>query len=145
MAEINFFSEDIAFVLQGKIKTRQWFKETIAAEGYKTGAINVIFCTDDYLSRLNAQYLKHTSLTDIITFDYTERQHVSGDIFISIERVQENADKFKVSFADELLRVMIHGILHLCGYKDGTPEEEKVMRQKEDFYKHIYKTINKID
>lgn len=96
------------------------------------GEINYIFCTDVYLHEINVKYLEHDTLTDIISFDYTENQVVSGDIFISIERVKENASEFSVAFDVELLRVMAHGILHYCGFKDKSEADEVLMRQKED-------------
>ncbi|MCB0460671.1 MAG: rRNA maturation RNase YbeY, partial [Flavobacteriaceae bacterium] len=96
--------------------------------------ISYIFCDDDYLLDINVKYLKHNTLTDIISFDYTDDGLISGDVFVSIDRVKENAEKFNVSFQDELHRVMIHGILHFCGYKDKTKEEEQLMRSKEDYY-----------
>jgi rRNA maturation RNase YbeY len=108
--------------------------DTASNEGCKIEEVNIIFCSDIYLSEHNQRYLKHTSLTDIITFDYSEGKMISGDIFISIERVCENAMKFKVSENQELKRVMIHGILHLCGYKDKTASDRKKMRGKEDEY-----------
>lgn len=98
----------------------------------KCGDISFIFCTDAYLHKLNEQYLSHDTYTDVITFDYTEKNVLSGDIFISVERIKENAKIFNVKQADELIRVMIHGILHLAGYGDKTPAEAKKMREMED-------------
>jgi rRNA maturation RNase YbeY len=98
------------------------------------GSLNYIFCTDNYLLQINNDYLKHNTLTDIITFDYTEGKMVSGEVFISVERVRENAALFSGSFKDELHRVMIHGILHLCGHKDKTPSAKKEMTAQEDYY-----------
>ena len=113
---------------------RKWILSAIKNEGYTAGYIQFVFCSDDYLLELNQQYLHHDTLTDIITFDYREGKKISGDIFISIDRVKENAGKFNVRFKDELHRVMIHGILHLCGYKDKDKKSTQVMREKEDFY-----------
>lgn len=138
---IAFFVEDIDFKLSDKMKIKKWLKETIAEEGCKTGEISYVFCSDDYLSKLNEQYLRHKSLTDIITFDYSENGVVSGDVFISIERVRENSDTFKVAFQEELLRVIVHGVLHLCGYKDKTKKEAETMRNKEDEKLSKYQNI----
>lgn len=114
-------------------------------EGKKVEAIHYIFCTDEYLLNLNQEYLSHDTYTDIITFFYSENnQPVSSDIYISIERVKENAQKFKTSFKDELLRVIFHGALHLCGYKDKKPTEEKLMREKEDFYINLFKKTSNV-
>lgn len=110
----------------------KWIAKIIASEGKTMGEINYIFCDDDYLHEINVQYLDHDTLTDIITFDYTENNEISGDIFISVERVKDNANDFSVSFETELLRVMAHGILHLCGYKDKTDADSQQMRQKEE-------------
>ncbi len=109
-----------------------WIEKIIASEGKELGEINYIFCNDEYLHRINVEYLDHDTLTDIITFDYTEGDVLSSDIFISVERVADNANDFKVSFETELLRVMAHGILHLCGYKDKTEPDSQLMRQKEE-------------
>jgi rRNA maturation RNase YbeY len=133
-SKINFFTEDIKYILRDKIAIRKWLIDIASDEGCKVEEVNIIFCSDAHLSEYNKQYLKHTSLTDIITFDYSEGKTISGDIFISIERVCENAIKFKVTENQELKRVMIHGILHLCGYKDKTASDRKKMREKEDKY-----------
>jgi len=132
---IQFFEEDIKFLLKDKRKLRNWFRATILEERGKPGTLNFIFCSDSYLLNINTSYLNHNTLTDIITFDLSEDNHsVSGDIFISIERVKENATSFKITFPQELHRVLIHGILHLLGYKDKTPSQQKEMRSKEDYY-----------
>jgi len=114
--------------------TKDWIEETITNENLKPGEINYIFCDDTYLLKKNNKYLKHNTLTDIISFDYTMGKLISGDIFISVERVEENASSYNVSFKDELHRVMIHGVLHYCGYNDKTLEEITQMRAKEDYY-----------
>ncbi|WDF55429.1 rRNA maturation RNase YbeY [Mucilaginibacter sp. KACC 22063] len=135
MPSINFFQEDVNFKLSGKLKLKQWIKDTIAAEGYKLDELNYIFCSDEYLLGINQQYLDHDTYTDIITFDNSETPKlITGDIFISIERIRENAEKFSVSVNRELQRVVIHGALHLLGYKDKKPAEKKLMTEKEDFY-----------
>ncbi|MCX6231952.1 MAG: rRNA maturation RNase YbeY [Bacteroidetes bacterium] len=134
MSKITFFSEEIAFDLKQKRWVKEWITTVIASEKKKAGAISYIFCDDNYLIQLNQQYLKHDTLTDIITFDYTSDNDglISGDIFISIERVKENAANLHTAFYEELHRVMIHGVLHLLGYKDKTRAEKLLMRQKED-------------
>jgi len=115
-------------------KVKNWIVKAILNENLKEGEVNYIFCDDNYLSDLNIKYLKHNTLTDIISFDYTIGKIISGDIFISIERVKENAELFNTKYVDELHRVMIHGVLHYCGYKDKTDEEKIQMRSKEDYY-----------
>lgn len=135
MSAINFFQEDITFSLKNKIKLRNWIKQTIASEGKKLEELNFIFCSDAYLLDINQQYLNHDTFTDIITFDNSDQSGVLvGDIFISYERVCENAGKFSVSIADELHRIIIHGTLHLLGYKDKTKADKAIMTQKEDEY-----------
>ena len=109
-----------------------WISLVVTSESYVLGEINYIFCNDDYLHKINLEYLNHDTLTDIITFDNTVGKVINSDIFISTERVKDNANDYNVSFHDELLRVMIHGILHLCGYKDKTDTQATLMRSKED-------------
>lgn len=130
-AIINFYSET-DFLLEDQEKYSSWIHNVISSESRKQGEISYIFCSDDYLLDLNQEYLNHDTLTDIITFDYSVGKIVQGDIFISIERVRENSILFNVSFPEELRRVIIHGILHLCGYKDKSPEESLLMRDKEE-------------
>ncbi|NCD69384.1 rRNA maturation RNase YbeY [Mucilaginibacter agri] len=135
MPAINFFQEDVSFKLTDKLKLKKWITEAIMAEGYKLQELNYIFCSDQYLLQMNQQYLDHDTLTDIITFDNSETPgKIVGDIFISIERIWENAEKFKVSKMRELQRVVIHGALHLVGYADKKPADKKLMTEKEDFY-----------
>lgn len=129
---IDFVSEDIDFELSTTPALESWVKTIIARENCRLGFLNFIFCTDAYLLNLNEEYLGHDTLTDIITFPYQPPPVIEGDIFISIERVRENAQAYAVSFEEELHRVMIHGVLHLCGYKDKSEEEEAAMRRKED-------------
>lgn len=131
-SKIGFFSEDISFRLSDIRNKRQWLEKVIESEGKIAGEISYIFCSDDFLYKMNVQYLNHDTLTDVITFDYTEANKISGDIFISIPRVKENAIDFGKAFEEELNRVMVHGVLHLCGYKDKTTKDEKIMRLKED-------------
>ena len=130
---INFFQEDSTFKLLNKLKIKKWIKLIAADENYMIKDLNYIFCSDEYLYQINLEYLNHPTYTDIITFDISEgEKKLEGDIFISIERVRENAIIQKVNFEKELLRVLSHGLYHLCGYKDKSKEEKKVMRQKEE-------------
>lgn len=129
---IHYYNEDVDFLPGKKTYLTNWIKSVIAAEKRKPGEINFIFCSDAHLITINRQYLQHDDYTDIITFDYCEDKKIIGDIFISIERIKENAEKFKVPVNTELHRVIIHGVLHLCGYKDKTPEHKKQMTQRED-------------
>jgi probable rRNA maturation factor len=129
---ISFNNQSISFKLKGKAKLKQWIKSVTEKEKHQLGTINYIFCTDDELLEINLKHLNHNTLTDIITFDYTEGKTINSDIFISVIRVLDNAEKFKVTFDDELHRVMIHGILHLCGYKDKSKADAELMRKKEN-------------
>jgi len=132
---INFFTEEIKYDLKHKTNIRTWIKNTIEAEGYVLEELNFIFCSDEYLLAINQQYLQHDTYTDVITFDNSEvLKTITGDIFISIERIQENAKNYKGKIADELCRVMIHGTLHLLGYKDKGKAAKTLMTQKEDQY-----------
>ncbi|NEU09123.1 rRNA maturation RNase YbeY [Flavihumibacter sp. R14] len=132
---IHFFSEDIEFTLKQKLLVRSWIKDTILAEGYRLSELNYIFSSDNYLLELNKQYLNHDTYTDIITFDNSETPKlITGDIFISIDRVRENSSKFSVNEWDELHRVMIHGALHLLGYPDKGAVAKKLMTSRENHY-----------
>ncbi len=128
------FNNVTDFTLENQNEVSEWISNTILHENFKEGELNYIFCSDEYLLDKNVKFLNHNTLTDIISFDYTMGKLISGDIFISIERVLENSQTFSVSFVDELHRVMIHGILHYCGYKDSSPEQKEEMRTKENFY-----------
>ena len=131
---IAFLTEDITFELKEKLKHKAWLKEAAKAEGFRIGELNYIFCSDDYLLDINQKYLGHDTLTDIVTFDNSEDpKMIEGDIFISIERVQENALKFDTA-ESELKRVMVHGLLHLAGYKDKDKTQKELMRNKENEY-----------
>ena len=132
------FNYETEFILQDEEKLSIWILSVIKSEGFKEGEINYIFCDDDYLLKLNKEFLKHNTLTDIISFDYSIGKQIHGDIYISIERVMENSNKFKVVFMGELKRVMIHGILHYCGYKDKLESDIKQMREKENYYLDKY-------
>lgn len=135
MPAITFHEEDISYKLKNKTAVRKWITDTIIAEGYKLSELTYIFCTDEYLLQINRQYLDHDTYTDIITFDNSEEDRViMSDVFISIERIRENAGKFNVTEAQELHRVLIHGTLHLLGYTDKSPANKKKMTSKEDFY-----------
>jgi rRNA maturation RNase YbeY len=140
MASIRFFTEDIQFKLLHPRKTGNWIKETILKEKKEQGNLNFVFCSDEYLHSINVQYLNHTTYTDIVTFDSSETKGlIEGDIFISIERIKENASKFETSFDEELHRVIIHGILHLIGYSDKGASKKTLMRRKEDTYLSLRK------
>lgn len=128
---INFNYEN-EFNLDNEEVISNWLSQVILSETKKEGEINYIFCDDEYLLRINLEYLNHDTLTDIISFDYTVGNEINGDIFISVERVQDNANDFEVSFEEELRRVLVHGVLHYCGYKDKSEEDEVLMRAKED-------------
>ena len=128
------FNYENDFVLPFEERTQKWISSVISDEGFKEGEINYIFCDDDYLHKINVEFLNHDTLTDIISFDYTVGKILQGDIFISTERVTDNSKDFNTSFDDELHRVIVHGILHFCGYKDKSEEEARLMRSKEDNY-----------
>ena len=129
-----YYHSECDFQLKEDESITKWLKDAISTEDKELGEINYIFCDDQYLLKKNQEYLQHDTFTDIITFDYTEEKRLSADIFISIERVKENAIIFAVPFETELRRVIIHGILHLMGYKDKSAEDAETMRSKENFY-----------
>lgn len=126
------FSSQTEFKLEGGVSKVAWIESVVKKERKILGDLQYVFCSDEFLHGINIQYLNHDTLTDIITFDYTSGDVVSGEVYISIERVKENAESLGNSFEDELDRVIIHGVLHLCGYLDKTAEQKKVMRGKED-------------
>jgi len=126
------FNYETDFELQNETAYESWISTIIESEDFIEGEINFIFCDDSYLHKINIEYLNHDTFTDIISFDYTTGNLISGDIFISIERVKDNAKEYEVLFNNELLRVMSHGILHYCGYKDKSEEDTNLMRQKEN-------------
>ena len=131
---IHFCTEDITFSLQEKLKHKAWLTEVAKQEGKKIQELTYVFCSDEYLLQINQEYLNHNTLTDIVTFDNSEDpKKIEGDIFISIERVRENGNKLGTS-ETELERVMVHGLLHLLGYKDKKKEDKALMTEKEDFY-----------
>ncbi len=129
MINFNYESD---FELTNETVVSDWISKVILSENKSVGEINYIFCNDEYLLQINQQYLNHDTLTDVISFDYSLGNELSGDIFISTERVIDNANDFKVTFVEELNRVMVHGVLHYCGFKDKTEEDELLMRSKEE-------------
>ena len=131
---IRYYSEDTNFEFKGKLLNNRWIKFVAESEVRKVGDINIIFCSDNYILDVNMKYLQHDYFTDIITFDYCEDDVLSGDLFISIDSVKDNALFYGTDFPDELNRVIVHGILHLIGYDDHTDSEQKTMRSKEDYY-----------
>jgi rRNA maturation RNase YbeY len=135
--EINFFSENIPFVLRGKNKLRDWFHICAKREKQNIGMLNFIFCSDKFLRKMNKEYLAHDYFTDVITFPTLDDGRINGDIYISIDRVRENAKSYGIRMYDELHRVMIHGVLHLFGYDDKFLKEVKEMRSAETRYLRI--------
>jgi len=131
---IHFFKEDIPLPKLKKRLTANWLKEVILFEGKRVGEVSFIFCSDSYLLDVNKKFLDHDYYTDVITFDYVEGNVISGDIFISLDRISENAKTLNISFLDELNRIMVHGVLHLLGYKDKSKEDKNLMTEREDFF-----------
>lgn len=123
-------------------QTENWIKAAALKESYGIEMLGYVFCSDEYLLEINEQFLKHDTYTDIVTFDYTEGKLLNGEMYISTDRVAENADKFGVAFNTELRRVMIHGLLHMCGYGDKTDDEISLMRNKEDYYLNLWNTAD---
>lgn len=137
---ISFSSYDVSYNIPDEATIESWILEVVENEGYKVGHLNFIFCSNEYILINNKQFLSHNYTTDIITFDYTYRRIISGDILISIPTVHDNSIKFECRFFDELLRVIIHGVLHLLGYSDSTTEEKALMRKAEDLALLYYET-----
>jgi probable rRNA maturation factor len=136
---IIFFNEDIDFKFQGKNIFKAWLKKVADKEGFKIKDLNYIFCSDEYLHKINVDYLDHDTFTDIITFDNSEDEStIEGDIFVSIERVKENSQTLNTVFDEELKRVIVHGLLHLCGYDDHSVEDKAEMRRLESEYILIF-------
>ena len=129
---ILYFAEGVRMPKIRKRDISAWIGSVAGKHGFRTGDVSYIFCSDEHILKMNREYLRHDYYTDIITFDYTAENRISGDIFISLDTVSSNAEKFGVSYGDELHRVIIHGILHLCGINDKTPEERAVMKKCED-------------
>jgi probable rRNA maturation factor len=131
---IKYFNEDVPLPKLKKRKSTNWIKTTILSEGKRVGDISFIFCSDSYLLEVNKTYLDHDYFTDIITFDYVDGILIIGDIFISVDRVLDNSVEFKTTFEDEMNRILIHGVLHLLGYKDKNKKDKILMTEKEDYY-----------
>lgn len=131
---ISYCKADIKFELKGKLQNNRWLKFVAESEIRKIGDISIVFCSDNYILDVNMKYLQHDYFTDIITFDYCEGKVLSGDLIISIDSVRENAALYGVKFEEELNRVMVHGVLHLIGYDDHTEADQKIMREKENYY-----------
>lgn len=138
---IRYFNEDIKFVLKQKLLNNRWLKTVAGSEMRRLGDINIIFCSDNYILDVNMKYLEHDYFTDIITFDYCEKDILSGDLFISIDSVRENASFYGTDFVDELNRVMVHGILHLIGYDDHSESDIAQMRSKENYYLQLRESL----
>lgn len=138
MGKINFFFEDIKRFSINRNLISEYLKEIITLEGYIPGSLSLIFCSDNYLLDMNKKYLNHNYFTDIITFNYNMDKTISGDLFISIDRVKENASEVKQTFDNELYRVIFHGVLHLIGYDDKDEISVKEMKEKENYYLHKF-------
>lgn len=139
---ISFFTEDLKFILPEKTKRKRWLKSIAIKEGFKITDLNFVFCSDEYLHKMNVSYLNHDTLTDIITFDNSEKKEIiEGDIFISVDRVKENALENKEDQLTELSRVISHGLFHLCGYKDKSSKEAEIMRQKEEYAIKLFESL----
>jgi len=137
---VHFFSEDIDFELPEKLRRKRWLKQLAAGAGFRIKELNYVFCSDEYLYQMNVDYLNHNTYTDIITFDNSEKaKELEGDIFISVDRVRENAKSIQVEEEVELTRVLAHGLLHLMGYKDKAKEEASLMRSKEEEAIELYR------
>ena len=133
------FNYETNFKLPNEAKISKWISSVIISENCKEDEVNYVFCDDEYLHKLNVEFLNHDTLTDIISFDYSVGKNIQGDIFVSTERVLDNAKDFNVAFEAELHRVIVHGVLHYCGYKDKTEDDAKQMREKENFYLNLLK------
>ena len=131
---ISYFFEDTDFIFKGKARNNKWLRLVSESEIRRIGDINIIFCSDNYILNVNQQYLQHDYFTDIITFDYCEGDRLSGDLFISVDTVRENAIEYGTEFSEELHRVIVHGILHLIGYDDHSDKDVAMMRKKENYY-----------
>ena len=141
MSSLYFHSEEIEFELSNRQEHVDWIFSFINSRGFQVGELNYVFCSDDYLLEINRAHLNHDYYTDIITFDYVDEKVLNGDIFISIDRVEDNAKSFSVTFADELRRVIAHGALHLMGLNDKSPVEQREMREAEDQALELYKGL----
>lgn len=139
---ISYFTEDTDFRFKGRALNNRWLRMVAESEIKRVGDLSIIFCSDNYILDVNMRYLQHDYFTDIITFDYCEGNRLSGDLFISVDSVRENALFYGTEFSDELNRVMVHGLLHLIGYDDHTVEDQKTMREKEDYYLSVRKSLD---
>lgn len=138
---VSYYFEDTDFRLKAKTRIKYWLKLVAESEVCRLGNVSVIFCSDNYILDINQRFLQHDYFTDIITFDYSEGDRISGDLFISVDSVRENSLEYGTEFEDELHRVIVHGILHLIGYDDHTEEDVRVMRAKENYYLSLYDLI----
>ena len=138
---VSYFTQDTSFVFKGKRLNNSWLKMVAGSEIRRLGDISIIFCSDNYILDVNMKYLSHDYFTDIITFDYCEGKTLSGDLFISIDSVRENASFYGSEFSDELNRVIVHGLLHPLGYDNHNENDRKIMREKENYYLEIRKTL----
>ena len=138
---VSYFTQDTSFVFKGKRLNNSWLKMVAGSEIRRLGDLSIIFCSDNYILDVNMKFLSHDYFTDIITFDYCEGKTLSGDLFISIDSVRENASFYGSEFSDELNRVIVHGLLHLIGYDDHNENDRKIMREKENYYLEIRKTL----
>jgi rRNA maturation RNase YbeY len=136
---IRFFSEEIEFRLKNQRKIRRWVRDCVSTENRRFRDLNFIFCSDKFLLRLNKEFLGHDTFTDIITFDQSVDELISGEVYISVERVEENSVRYQVRSEEELHRVIIHGVLHLCGFRDKSSVEKSRMRKKEDSYLSLWR------
>jgi len=139
MPSINFLSEGIKFKPKNQSKLKNWITRIVKSEGSELSSLAYIFCNDSFLLTINQDFLKHKTLTDIITFDYSEGGDIDGEIYISVERVKENALKFEKSFDEELRRVIVHGVLHILGFNDKTLAQKSAMRKKEEACLSLWK------
>ncbi len=134
-SSISFFNADVSYVLRSKNGIRLWLSDVVKKEGFRLGELSIILCSDEYLFKMNVQYLKHKTYTDIITFDQSESKgDVSGELYISLDRIRDNSKTLNIKLLDEIHRVIVHGTLHLCGYKDKDPKSKSKMTIKENFY-----------
>lgn len=134
-SSISFFNADVPYVLRSKNGIRNWLSQVVKKEGFRLGELSIILCSDEYLYKMNVQYLKHKTYTDVITFDQSEsKEEVSGELYVSIDRIKDNAKLLSINILDELHRVIVHGTLHLCGYGDKDPKSKAKMTAKENFY-----------
>lgn len=132
--KIHFFNQDTPYRIRQKKEIARWLEQVIRQESLECDDISIILCSDEFLYQMNVKHLNHDTYTDIITFEYSEAGQIRGDIFVSIDRIKENAKAFKHRTTDELHRVIVHGVLHLCGYQDKSLKDKSLMRSKEDFY-----------